>query len=985
MPTLAELQARLGGTKPVSAFQERIALIRGAGPAQPQRRDLLTLDDLLARFDAAKPGPVEWFINAIGEGLIDVGKDILDFPARTFRGMQALGEGIAVGVGLGKEKLGLIPEGAGFQPTISPEEAEKRLTASAFDAVFQLGGFGLGRFGKSIILKGLPKATSRAATAFNFSVTGAVEGVTAGLSPFFVDRNDPVSISSRLATAAEFGVFGAVTRPAIAGLSKVFTPDAAKFRKSIQLGLNKLNTGQFLRNIVPQVRRRLLKTADTFNAAADDIMVRVDTRIVAREAELGLKGQRLSGAARNSFQKKAIGEEMELVGPELQQVLLEELSYVAAVDRRVISLLAGPLKGKARQKGREELSRRFKKPISQVKLGVEGFNIDTFRKLLANNNRLRDALRDGQLRFDSFNHIRGVANELNAFAKESVLALRNSTSPSPLQTLKEAMALPITSKNFKPAILTFRNNLFGYLSLAQDSIGNVLHAGTDLAARGMADSIDVLLGSVKNATRISAVINSVRNKKLVQAFAKANTRGIFVAGEAVGRDPALSVPEKVLDIILFGGLKGKGVVDSFFRRYAARVKLFDEAYAASQKAGVSGVERELFVRNFLADLPAGAQARTVDFANRAAFIVPRSARFTAIADHPAAQLFISPFIRFGAAWAEFMAEFVPVLGTVQTVRRGVQSGLMPLDIITQAATRQLTGAGMILAVDKLLYDNLDFSGFGVKYTDPDSGRQTILPSPFTDIVFLTALAKGDFEKASAALEVSGLTFLGGGLLGPLPLQILQPGKAVNMKTIARDTDRVFQNLFPGRAMFAIMNDMMTDHREEPFTEEGTFIPGLTLFPGITGRARLRPGGEESSLKKLMFTDLNVPRSFGSIVTVKDLNATERFLDFMRVRTGRTPNLTAFSDSIELRTRDGIGVVVPSDTLDDRVKRFYIRKRGEYFALSVAGLDNNPFFRAQQPKQLEQWLDYYLNLAGKSAKRKTERTFSRTLNAVGELP
>ncbi|KKK66937.1 hypothetical protein LCGC14_2959070, partial [marine sediment metagenome] len=242
MPTLAELQARLGGTKPVSTFQERVALIRGAGPPQPQRRDLLTLDDLLARFAATKPGPVERFINVIGEGLLEVGADILDFPARTFRGMQALGEGIAVGVGLGKEKLGLIPEGTGFQPTMSPEEAEKRLTASAFDAVFQLGGFGLGRFGKSVILKGLPKATSRAATAFNFSVTGAVEGVTAGLSPFFVDRNDPVSISSRLATAAEFGVFGAVTRPAIAGLTKVFTPDAAKFRKPIQLGLNKLNT-----------------------------------------------------------------------------------------------------------------------------------------------------------------------------------------------------------------------------------------------------------------------------------------------------------------------------------------------------------------------------------------------------------------------------------------------------------------------------------------------------------------------------------------------------------------------------------------------------------------------------------------------------------------------------------------------------------------------------------------------------------------------
>ena len=984
MPTLAELLEEFKDTPPVADFEQRIAIIRGAGGPFPKRRDLVTIQDLVAIFDAEEPGPVESFMLSIGEGLIEVGADILDFPARTFRGMQALGEGIAVGVGLGREKLGLIPEGAGFQPTLSPEEAEKRLTASAFDAVFQLGGFGLARFGKSVILKGLPKATSRAATAFNEAAAGAVEGVTAGLSPFFVDRNDPVSISSRLETAAVFGVFGAVVTPAVAGLTRRFTPNAKKFRATIAAGLNKLDTGQFLRNIVPQARRRLVKTADTFNAAADDIMVRVDQRIVEREAALGLKGQRLSGAARNSFQNKAIGEEMKLVGPELKQVLLEELEYVAAVDSHFIRRLAGPLRGKARQRGREKLSRKFKKPISQVKLGVEGFNIDTFRKLLANNNRLKDALTTGQLRFDSFNNIRGVANELNAFALESILALSSAAAPSPLRTLQKAFSRPASlKKNLRPVILSLRNNLFGYLSFFQDSIGNSVKLGVNTAARGVADATDVLLGRAANATRLGAVVNSIRNKKLVDGFAKTVTKGIFVSGEAIGRDPTLSLGGRVLENVLFGGLKGKGVADALFRRQAVRTFLFDEAFGAARKAGVGGAERELFVRNFLANIPAGTQSRAIEFGNQAAFIVPRGATFTTIADHPAIQLLASPFVRFGAAWAEFLAEFVPIFGTIQTARRGARLGLPQLDILTQAITQQLAGAGTVLAVDRLLYDNLDFTGFGIKYVDPDSGRQTILPSPFTDAVLLTALVKGDFEKASAALEVSGLTFLGGGLLGTLPLALFRP-TTITRQRLFHESERVFQNLFPAKPMWAILNDMMTDHREEPFTEEGTFIPGLTLFPGITGRARLRPGGEESSLKKLMFTDLDVPRSFGSIVTVKDLNATERFLEFVRRRSDRAPRLTQFPTGIELRTQGGDGVVVDTDLLDDRVKRFYIRKRGEYFALSVAGLDNDPFFRALSPALIEERLDYYLGLASSGAKVKTEKTFSRTLNAVGEL-
>ncbi len=1118
MPTLAELLEEFKDTPPVADFEQRIAIIRGAGGPFPKRRDLVTIQDLIAGFDEDDPGPVEKFILALGEGAVEVGKDILDFPARSFRGMQALGEGIAVGVGLGREKLGLIPEGAGFQPTMSPEEAESRLTASAFDAVFQLGGFGLGRFGKSVILKGLPKATSRAGTAAIQAAEGAVEGVTAGLSPFFVDRNDPVSISSRLATAAEFGVFGAVTRPAVAGLTKAFTPDASKFRKTITVGLNKLDRGQFLRNIVPQARRRLVKTADTFNAAADDIMVRVDAKIVERQAllerlaqegaptaigrltlqkpipelvqaqesggilrlkfgprkpmsvtdvekifgkknvevgklstfatptgettfqvtfftaegrvsnalakkglekvggkldvgagragvvsrlkgldtpliRLGAKtprvrqpsgGPRLRGAALAAFTRRTVEQEMKLVGPELKQVLLEELEYVAAVDRRFIQLLAGPLKGKARQLKRQELSRQLKKPISQIKLGFEGFNIETFRRLVANNNRLRGALKDGQLRFDSLNHIRGVANELNAFALESIQALSSLTSPSPLRTLQTAFSRPFTfKKNARPIILSLRNNLFGYLSFFQDSIGNSANLTLDIASRGVADATDVLLGRAANATRLASVYNSVRNKKLVDAFAKANTKGIFVSGEVIGRDPGLSLGGRVLENVLFGGLKGKGVADTIFRRQAVRTFLFDEAFKASRKAGVGGVERELFVRNFLADLPATTQSKAIEFGNRAAFIVPRSATFTQVADHPAIQLFASPFVRFGAAWAEFLAEFVPIFGTIQTARRGAALGLSQLDVLTQAVTRQLAGAGTVLAVDRLLYDNLDFTGFGIKYVDPSSGRQTILPSPLTDAILLTALVKGDFEKASAALEVSGLTFLGGGLLGPLPLALFQPTRITGQR-LTRESERVFQNLFPGKAMFAIINDLMTDHREEPFTEEGTFIPGLTLFPGITGRARLRPGGEESSLKKLMFTDLDVPRSFGSIVTVKDLNATERFLEFVRRRTDRAPRLTQFPESIELRTRGGDGVVVDNDLLDDRVKRFYIRKRGEYFALMVAGLDNDPFFRALSPELLEERLDYYLGMASSSAKGKTEATFARTLTAVGEI-
>jgi hypothetical protein len=285
---------------------------------------------------------------------------------------------------------------------------------------------------------------------------------------------------------------------------------------------------------------------------------------------------------------------------------------------------------------------------------------------------------------------------------------------------------------------------------------------------------------------------------------------------------------------------------------------------------------------------------------------------------------------------------------------------------------------------------LTFTPFGIRYTDPDSGTEAILNSPEADIVAIAALMRGDFDKFMASLNSSGLTFLGGGLLGRLPLTLISPGETTKKK-LAFELDRVVGNMFPGRATLRLLNDTFTRFREEPLTEGGAFLPGATTLPGLTGRPRIREGGVgESTFRRIKGSivgdrELLVPSSFGTIITERELTEIEKFLVFARRKTGRKFEMLTYPTGLQLRTqsggRPGAGVVTAEP--DEQVRRYFIVKKNQMFADLVAGKENDAFLKVMPPQRLSQWIDYYLAFASDFAKRSTERRFASTLSVTGE--
>ncbi|KKK81415.1 hypothetical protein LCGC14_2813690, partial [marine sediment metagenome] len=124
------------------------------------------------------------------------------------------------------------------------------------------------------------------------------------------------------------------------------------------------------------------------------------------------------------------------------------------------------------------------------------------------------------------------------------------------------------------------------------------------------------------------------------------------------------------------------------------------------------------------------------------------------------------------------------------------------------------------------------------------------------------------------------------------LNLLGPTDVETKKKLAFELDRVVGNMFPGRATLRLLNDTFTRFREEPLTEGGSFLPGATTLPGLTGRPRIREGGVgESTFRRIKGSivgdrELLVPSSFGTIITERELTEIEKFLVFARRKTGR---------------------------------------------------------------------------------------------------
>ncbi len=1044
-----DLLKALGATAPVQVQQKDPSqlplgeLITRFPERKATGKDFFGADDLLSILESNRKNKVERLFDAVVGGAVDIGKDIIDLPGRTLRTTGVLLNAALIAGELSLDKLGIRKDTGFFQPTSTPQEAQNQLLTSAVDSLSFAAGLGLGKFAQSAALKSLTASSGRIGSLLGrfAPVAGRtaerfVRGAGVGFFPFFTPREGTIAKSGReeagffdsiqtVSTdfadranqAALVGVFGTVAEPLAGAVGKLLNKpmSSTKFKTLIDtavrgtigrfINFSGLTKSQLVNNTIPIMSQRLAQTATIFETAVVNIFAGVEAKTGSRILE---KTTRKAFTAATETEWKA-----------LNAVVGEELAVLKSISNQLVKKLTG---GNTRAEiltAKREFAKRTGKKFKDVTVSdvaIEGFQLDTLKALQADADRLIDMFHGVSVRGGgrSLNTMTSMVRNLNAFAEQGINAANSLVGPSPVQTLRESLFNPFIlmrtllnkqtvplDRSAKNTVLTIRNSLFGYLSAGVDSIGNGLQLGSDITTRGVGDITDLLMGHTVRATRSAAWINAIRNRGLMREFIGRKVAPLFIGGgERLSGFAKLSKTEKIFDAVLFGGLRGKGIVDTGARRLAGGIKLYDEAYIAARKRGLKGVERAFFVKDFVSNadrLPGLVQRRILDYANRAAFIVPRGNLATRVMDHPVMQLTISPFARFGVQWASFIGEFVPILGIPLTAKRSVAQGQIPINIITESISKQLVGFGAIDYMDRL-YDDIEFTATGLIYTDRDTNEQTRMQSPFTDALVLNAVIRGDFDKAGMALGSSGLTFLGGGLMGRLPFFALDSSSA-NIKTFAFEISRVVENLFPGRAMIQLLNDHFGPNVvEEPFTEAGTFNPVAPLLPGIQGRPRIGRTGafREANLPlapwiqdladfvNVDLSKVRVPRSLGSLVTKTDLDSVGRFSALVKRRTGRKIDLSKFPSSLTLRTRGGTGAQITTQELDERVKRYFILKKAESFTLFTTGAAEKPFFKQLPPKELDQWVNHYLTQSTESARIATEKYFEGKVSIVGEL-
>lgn len=1023
---LAQPQAVTEATLPPATLAADVLKTRQQG--------LLTPEEFVEAFEGAVPGLGERTITAIGSFLRDTKENALDIARR---GATVAGAGVEGLVAVADLTTGTLldqvdPKKAQefrehltlltpFDP-IGPEVAQQAGIGLALDAATFGAGVGLGRLAKAPALAILPKTQSILTRIFRGAAQGSLTGAGVFVNPLFAPRGEAgeaLPTGERAVAQAKAAAVGAVVGAALEGLvlppiavgaravgRKLFSPEAItrRFRQAA----NVLTDAQLMRNTFPQAVRSLGQLQDVLGTVRDDLLANVAPRLVSKVGKplagaalaqartkfartgglpvrlVGKGGQPLQGAPRQALLRKFYGEEAAKVAPDLIDGVVEQLAIV----RGIVQALGA----KAKSLGIPEV---------------------TINGILTNANRLIGAARRNQFKLTNINGMEALMRQLNEFAKQVAAMESKSAGRAPLETLKAIFRPGLApQERFRNLVVSVRNNLFGYLSFVQDSLGNVTRLAGEGASRAVMDTVDVVLGNATEATRLrafyqagretlggataavlqkvggqrmAAVVNRIRNRDLTRRFIREKVKPFFVAGEDVGAPQALTATERVLDNILFGGLKLKGTLaDTPARRFAARVGLYDEAYALARKAGVVGAERDLMVTSTLRRwgsgfMPGNVQTRVLEFANSLAFIVPRGATFTRVADNPTVALFASPFLRFGASAAEWLAEFTPGLGFLPALKAAAKGRPLTLQSLKEPIAKQLIGAGALDFFDKAVYDGLEFTDNGVFYNDLDSGLRQRLPAPFTDLAMLNAAIRGDWERFLQAAKQSSLVMLGGGLLGDLPFTLINLTEAA-AERVAFTLDRAIINFVSGKALLLMINGLFTEHQEEPFTEAGTFIP-LTQLPLIQGRPRIRLGGGfEPSTARLLGTDLEVPRAFGSIVTQKELNDAEVVVKQVEQRQGRT-RINLFSTPNELQFSD---IGVPFGQLDARIQRRFMVLKQMYLGGALSDFRDNPAFTRLTPEQQREVVTYHNLAANDWARLMVEKQLRGQVSGLGEL-
>ena len=454
------------------------------------------------------------------------------------------------------------------------------------------------------------------------------------------------------------------------------------------------------------------------------------------------------------------------------------------------------------------------------------------------------------------------------------------------------------------AIRYLTANLFTIGSWTMDFSTNMLRAAVELPSAVAFDTTNWALGnpSRKLLGTVEAIRRTSRNvvpgiekwrldPKIEQGLG--TTAGGEMFGQSKNVMTDLTVAGVPLDYVLGGQVRAKRAFDNTFGRIGATAELYHQAHVAGVKAGLKGDALVNFREEFVRNPPEDAINAAIKTGNEWKFNRELSHWEEKVASNDAVKLVVDAFPRWGfqfVRWAGEMLGANPELFNKSNWKDNPAK-------IAEALTKAASGWGALYLFSKTVYPNIDFNS--MEYVNPQTGDRTRLNNrtPMPEAAFLTAVVKGDWQKAKAALptiSAPGARWLGGepgGILSPFFNAVSGSMKGrYTAEITAQEFAKVINDALPGKSVLGAINSIL-----DPTVRTGIGAP----YPGISQLlpARINPttGNPLQPHQRIPLTPFELPTAGGTPIpgAIRVLNPIEKELlnhGLMLNRPRRTPIL-----------------------------------------------------------------------------------------------
>lgn len=304
-------------------------------------------------------------------------------------------------------------------------------------------------------------------------------------------------------------------------------------------------------------------------------------------------------------------------------------------------------------------------------------------------------------------------------------------------------------------------------------------------------------------------------------------REVFVDFSEILKDrPEMADKLRHIDKLIGAPVRMKRAVDSFFGRFGAAAELYNRAYIEGKSRGLRGDELKTFVEEFVQNPSEAAIARAIKTGKELKFNRDLTKWEEAFSGNILTKLVVEAFPRWTLQFIRWGGEMI---GADPVFFKDLVTGKATPEQAVNYLTKAATGWGGIYAFNQLAYDNIDANS--MEYVKEDGNRVRLSGrTPAPELFFITAMLRGDTEKAKAALKhlsLPGAKLLSGepaGILSPLIDTIRQSieGRYTAEQT-ARELTKLVNDAIPGKSVLALIRSI-----HDPTIREGIGAP----IPGV---------------------------------------------------------------------------------------------------------------------------------------------------------